>query len=88
MVYRIEFRPAAVRDLAKIDQPAREKIAEKIDGLKQNPRSQGVEPLQGRGKRYRLRVGVYRVVYEIEDEILLVLIIRIGHRREVYRIIK
>jgi mRNA interferase RelE/StbE len=87
MAYRIEFRPAAVRDLAKIDHIAREKIASKIDGLQQNPRPQGVEQLRGRGKRYRLRVGVYRVIYEIEDDILIVLVVRIGHRREVYRLI-
>lgn len=75
MAYRIEFRPAAVRDLAKIDTPARVKIAEKIDSLQQDPRPAGIEPLRGRGKRYRLRVGVYRVVYEIEDKILMVLVV-------------
>jgi mRNA interferase RelE/StbE len=88
MVYRIEFRPAAVRGLAKLDHLAREKIAAKIDGLQHDPRPQGIEPLRGRGKRYRLRVGVYRVIYEIEDDILLVLVMRIGHRREVYRFLK
>jgi mRNA interferase RelE/StbE len=85
MAYRIEFRPAAVRDLAHLDQPGLEKIAAKIDGLKQEPRPHGSEQLKGREKRYRLRVGVYRVIYEIEDNILLVLVVRIGHRREVYR---
>jgi mRNA interferase RelE/StbE len=88
MPYRIEFRPAALRDLASLDQPVREKIAVKIDGLKQDPRPFGVEKLKGQDKRYRLRIGPYRVVYEIEDDILLVLVVRIGHRREVYRFIK
>jgi mRNA interferase RelE/StbE len=64
--------------LAKIDRPAREKIGEKIDSLQQDPRPAGIEPLKGWKKYYRLRVGVYRVVYEIEDNILLVLVVRIG----------
>ena len=88
MEYRIEFRPAAVRDLASLDRSMREKIAAKIDSLEQDPRPIGVEKLQGRDKRYRLRVGVYRVIYEIKDDILLVLVVRIGHRREIYRFIK
>lgn len=88
MLYRIEFRPAAVRDLAKLDQPARKKIAAKIDGLQQDPRPPGAEVLQGHQKRYRLRVGVYRIIYEVKDNVLLILVIRIGHRREVYRFLK
>jgi mRNA interferase RelE/StbE len=88
MPYRIEFRPAAVRDMSKIDRPAREKIAEKIGSLQQDPRPAGIEPLRGLETRYWLRVGVYRVVYEIEDDILLVLVVRIGHRLEVYRFLK
>lgn len=88
MVYRIEFRPSAVRDLAKLDQPAMEKIAKKIDALAHDSKPMGVEKLKGHGNRYRLRVGVYRVIYGIEDYILLVLVVRIVHRREVYRFLK
>lgn len=80
MAYRIEFRPAAVRDLSKLDQAAREKIAAKIDSWQQDPRSAGIEPLRGGAKRYGLRVGVYRVIYEINDDILLVLVVQIRHR--------
>jgi mRNA interferase RelE/StbE len=85
MVYRIEFRPAAFADLASLDRTAREKIVVKIDGLTKEPRPQGVEQLKGGNKRYRIRVGAHRVVYDIEDDVLLVLVVRIGHRREVYR---
>ena len=53
--------------------------------LADNPRPRGVEKLEGRENRYRIRVGDYRVIYEIHDEVLLVLVVRIGHRREVYR---
>jgi len=87
MTYRIEFRPAAFRDLGRLDQAVREKIAANIDSLGQDPRPPGVEKLQRRDKRYRLRIGAYRVIYEIEDEVLLVLVVRIGHRREVYRLL-
>jgi len=88
MQYRIEFRPAAVRDLAKLDKPARENIAVKIDDLQQDPRPPGAEVLQGHQKRYRVRVGMYRIIYWVKDSMLLVLVIRIGHRREINRLLK
>ena len=53
--------------------------------LAENPRPEGMEKLTGRENRYRLRVGDYRIVYSIADEALIVMVIRIGHRREVYR---
>ena len=85
MTYRIELRPAAFRDLSKLDTPWRQKIAQKVDGLAANPRPSGVEKLKGQDNRYRLRLGDYRIIYEVRDQVLLVLVIRIGHRREVYR---
>jgi mRNA interferase RelE/StbE len=88
MAYRIEFRPAAVRDLAHLDQSGREKIAAKIDDLTKEPRPQGVEKLRGSDKRYRFLVGGYRIIFEIEEAVFLVLVVRIGHRREVYPSIK
>ena len=68
--------------------PARDrrKVAEKIDELAGEPRPQGVKALKGKwGEYLRVRCGVYRVVYRVEAEILRVLVVRIGHRREVYR---
>jgi mRNA interferase RelE/StbE len=84
-VYRIELRPAAVRDLRKLDTVVRRRLAAAIDRLAQTPRPPGVEKLQGQEDRYRVRVGEYRILYEIEDRALLVLVVRVGHRREVYR---
>ena len=79
------MRPAAVRDLAKLEIPRRLKIVQKIDSLALNPRPPGVEKRAGRDNRYRVRNGDYRIIYEIYDQVLLVLVVRIGHRREVYR---
>jgi mRNA interferase RelE/StbE len=84
-VYRVELRPAALRDLRKLETSIRRRIGAAIDQLAQTPRPAGVEKLQGQENRYRVRVGEYRVLYEIEDQVLSVLVIRIGHRREVYR---
>ncbi|MHB8263831.1 MAG: type II toxin-antitoxin system RelE family toxin [Acidimicrobiales bacterium] len=82
--YRIEFRPAAVRALRKIDRKARGRIEGAIVLLAYNPRPSGSRPLRNR-PGYRLRVGDYRIIYTIADDVLLVVVIALGHRREVYR---
>jgi len=85
MAYRIEFRPAAFRELARLEKSVRRRIAAIVDSLAQQPRLPGVEKLKGHECRYRVRCGDYRIVYEIKDAILLILVVRIGHRRQVYR---
>jgi mRNA interferase RelE/StbE len=72
----------ALRDLPRADQ---RRVAARIDALAENPRPPGVEKLEGADDLYRVRAGDHRIVYRIEDKRLLVLVIRIGHRREVYR---
>jgi len=57
----------------------------KIDGLRVNPRPNGSKKLNKEDPLYRIRVGDYRVVYQIQDKILLVLILKVGHRRDIYR---
>jgi len=83
--YQIEFTSVAWRDFSRLTTSVQERLQVKIDALAQQPRPPGVQKLEGRENRYRLRAGNYRVIYEIQDEVLLVLIVRIGHRREVYR---
>jgi mRNA interferase RelE/StbE len=84
--YDAQLKPAAERDLTKIaDQAARRRIASAIDNLATNPRPMGAHKLAGENSIYRIRVGDYRILYAIEDRQLLVLVIRVGHRREVYR---
>lgn len=83
--YRIELRPAARRSLLALPRNAQARIAPALDSLATQPRPPGVTKLRGPEGFYRIRVGDYRVVYAIEDDVLLVLVVRIGHRREVYR---
>ena len=84
-MYRVELRPAALRELHKLEPTIRRRIGAAIDQLAKTPRPVGVEKLQGQENRYRVWVGEYRIVYEVEDRVLLVLVIRVGHRRDVYR---
>jgi len=84
LAYRIEIRRQAIKDLARIERKDRQKIAAAIDELAQNPRPVGCKRLRNR-EGWRIRIGEYRVLYSIKEERLLVLVVRIGHRREVYR---
>lgn len=84
--YRIEVARPAAKALAKVPQPDRGRIVAKIDALAADPRPPGVEAIQGSDDPlFRVRVGSYRVVYEVRDDVLLVLVLRVGHRRDVYR---
>jgi len=84
MAYAIDFLPRARRELAKLDKSIGERIATAIDALADNPRPHGCKKLTG-DVAWRIRVGDWRILYEIHDDRLLVLVLRIAHRREVYR---
>jgi mRNA interferase RelE/StbE len=81
--YRIELRPAAVRALRKLDPPIRRRMQGAIALLAQDPRPPAARALKGR-PGLRVRVGDYRVIYTIQDEVLLVVVVTLGHRRDVY----
>lgn len=81
--YRIELRPAAARALRKLDPPDQRRVRGAIALLAQDPRPPGARALQGR-PGLRVRVGDYRIVYTVEDDVLLVVVVRLGHRRDVY----
>lgn len=81
--YRIELRPAAVRALRKLDPQVRRRVQGAIALLAQEPRPPGARALQGR-LGLRVRVGDYRIIYTVEDDVLLVVVVRLGHRRDVY----
>ncbi|TRX35916.1 type II toxin-antitoxin system RelE family toxin [Flavobacterium restrictum] len=83
MVYTIEFRTKVLKALIKINEPYYSAIKKQIYSLAENPRPQGYRKLKGR-KGYRIRVGDYRVIYEIFDEILLIDVVDLGHRKEIY----
>ena len=84
MAYSVVFKPAAVRDLRKLPEDARRRIATRIDALAGDPRPHGIDRIEGMSDLYRVRVGEDRVVYQIQDRVLLVLVVRIGHRCDVY----
>ena len=81
--YRIELRPVAVRALRKLDPQVRHRIQGAIALLAEDPRPPGARALQGR-PGFRVRVGDYRIIYTVEDGVLLVVVVRIGHRRDIY----
>ena len=82
--YELFFRKSVAKDLRAF--PARDvkRIMQRIRALADEPRPPGCEKLSGQ-ERYRVRQGAYRIVYEVEDARLIVLIVRVGHRKEVYR---
>jgi mRNA interferase RelE/StbE len=83
--YAIEWRPAAARALRKLDRPVARRILRAVSGLAEDPRPSGVKALVGQPGALRLRVGDWRVVYEVQDGALIVLVLDLGHRSEVYR---
>ncbi len=85
MAYRIQIKAGAEKVLAKLPIPDRRRIARAIDRLADNPRPQGARKLTGTEDSYRLRVRDYRIVYEVADKLLTVQIVRVGHRKDVYR---
>jgi mRNA interferase RelE/StbE len=83
-IYEVTLRPTAVKALAAIDRPAQIRIQGAIALLRVNPRPPAARPLIGR-EAWRIRVGDYRVIYEIHDTRLVITVVTIGHRRDVYR---
>ena len=83
--YRIEVWPSVVRELEDLPKKVRARVGAKIDGLGQNPRPPGAKLLQGGGGYLRIRVGDHRVLYRVDDSRRVVTVVKVGHRREVYR---
>lgn len=88
MAHRIEVSPAAARQLKKLDRRVLPQIAAKIDSLAIEPRPRGCEKLSGYRDLYRVRVGDYRIVYAVEDRLVLVVVLKVGDRAEVYQRIR
>ncbi|MCY7417204.1 MAG: type II toxin-antitoxin system RelE/ParE family toxin [Chloroflexi bacterium] len=81
--YRIELHPTAARSLRKFDHQVRRRIQGAMALLAQDPRPPGARALQGR-PGLRVRIGDYRIVYTVKDDVLLVVVVRLGHRRDLY----
>jgi len=82
--YQVEFTPAARRQFRKLPAEAQRRLAPVIDGLADNPRPAGSKKLVGPSDLWRVRAGDFRVIYTIQDERLIVQVVRVGNRREVY----
>ena len=83
-MYEIHLTSVAVKDYNNIPRTHTDRINTAIDGLEQNPRPHGYKKLKNRNA-YRIRVGDYRIIYEIKDSLLIILVVRIKHRKEVYK---
>lgn len=83
--YRVEISPKAQRQLRALPKPMLRRIDARIQALADDPRPPGVTKLQGAENRYRIRAGDYRVIYAIDDAVLLVLVLEVLNRREAYR---
>lgn len=85
MFYRVEFSRQAQRELRKAPRQDQERLRTAIDALAHEPRPHGSLKLEGEERTYRIRVGPYRVLYDIYDDVLLIEIMRAGQRQSVYR---
>lgn len=84
--YRVLIKPSAAKEIEAVDQKKdRQRIVAGIRSLADDPRPPGCEKLAGQDDRYRIRVGRYRVIYSIGDVQLVVFVVRVGHRKDVYR---
>ena len=82
--YRITYKGSVAKELRKIDRQTQKRLLAAIEGLATNPRPDGVKKLKSEYDQYRIRVGNYRIVYEIADGQLHVLVLRVAHRKDVY----
>jgi len=85
MSFAIEFAPPALRQLRKLDPVARRRIQAAVELLADEPRPPAAKPLVNSDGAWRVRIGDYRVIYDIQDGRLIVLVLAVGHRREIYR---
>ncbi len=85
MIYEVALAPAAARQLRKLDPQVRRRVQAAIELLATEPRPPAATRLLGGAGEWRVRTGDYRIIYEVEDERLLVLVLSVGHRREIHR---
>lgn len=85
MAYSILLAPPAERQLKAFPQAVQKRLVKRLKRLQVNPRPQGVKKLSGEDDLYRVREGSYRIIYTIREKVLIVLVLKIGDRKEVYR---
>ncbi|MBD2679604.1 MULTISPECIES: type II toxin-antitoxin system RelE/ParE family toxin [Nostoc] len=85
MSYEVKFSNSAKKQFRKLPLDIQQRIQTKINDLAIEPRPNGVKKLQGDDNSYRIRVGDYRLVYEIDDNVLIITVIKVRHRSEIYK---
>jgi len=85
MAYRVEIKASAVKEIAALSRRDQRRVLAATESLADEPRPPGARKLVGADDVYRVRVGDYRIVYQIHDDVLTVHVVRVGHRRDVYR---
>jgi len=83
--YRIEFKRSAAKALKKIPKSDQKRVADRIDSLSENLPDPATTEMKDDNPFHRIRVGDYRIIYEIQGDILAIMVLKIGHRKEVYR---
>ncbi len=83
--YEITFTATAIKALKKIPKTEQKRIIKAIQKLANNPRSAGTKKLQAETDLYRIRIGQYRVIYSIDDGNITLLVVKIGHRKDIYK---
>ncbi len=83
--YRIEWKRSAVKELKKLPRLGVKRVLQAVENLSIDPRPPGSRKLFGAKRTYRIKVGVYRVIYAVESDILVIEVIKVGHRKDVYR---
>ena len=84
MKYSVEFRPAVLKSVKRLPKRELRQIKKKIDALAENLPSPATTKMKGNNSFHKIRVGVYRVVYEIHEARLVILVVKVGHRKDVY----
>jgi mRNA interferase RelE/StbE len=85
MTYTIKFRPAVEKNLRTFPKKELIRIKRKIDALAENLPDQAITKMKGNNKFHKIRVGDYRIIYEIHDDTLVILVVKIGHRKDIYK---
>ena len=84
--YNIEIKKSAAKEIGKLPKQELKRVVEKIKLLAEDPRPEGCKKLSG-DEKYRLRIGNYRILYRIEDDLLIIYVVKVGHRKEIYKML-
>ena len=85
MKYAIKFRPAVEKDIKHLPQKELIRIKRKIESLAENLPDRATTKMKGNNNFHKIRVGDYRIIYEIHDDVLVILVVKIGHRKDIYK---